>query len=640
MSIQTPSTIQPTTTTTTSKTTITDWDIFPVGNSINPSNFMYDGQTILLINSSGNNSSTTVKGTYFDQTQDNFTDYNFDSTNYANGNACYQELISENTNLYTNLMPFGPSNSLATYVIDVTDTVYTTIETPLAPLFFSLTNQPYLSTDTGPTPPYPPTTQTSPTYTPGSNSDNFLFTSNYYFQQANNILIVQMIFTINNTSSLKYSTNPYTSIPSVTVTIYNKVIPRNFFSQNISGAKAKTYGPVTRVLNYTLSSNNLFNSSREHHNLYNQNIQLVFAPGFTPVYCNMPLFYVPPTDTYGQYLNNEYGLMISGGVITSNASVPSTGTNPGITETTTIASSGHFVVGISYPTDTAYYVPNTSFYTTVLIRNIWRSPISIYNAYKAFSVNDMAIKQVVLLFGKTSNGATFLVTNSGTPINMIDSYAVTSLSNFITLMRGAVKLYNDNYSLSDYFTNPNIISLVNSVFNTSAQVLIIQALTSGSVANSPELTTCPNMSYLLLNATNSANLSVDTTNQNIFGQNITSYFGLTNSVLAATGTCKYGNNTLSFLSTENNVLFANSIFIGMNVINGHTYYTLITLPESLFVAAPPTNSSNIISVYSTPDSLFYTNTSTNSSVQLVPATNGTISKINMSVTNTVIIPNA
>ena len=42
---------------------------------------------------------------------------------------------------------------------------------------------------------------------------------------------------------------------------------------------------------------------------------------------------------------------------------------------------GHFVVGVSYSSDYQKYSPNTNIQAEVLIKNIWRSPISIYNSY-------------------------------------------------------------------------------------------------------------------------------------------------------------------------------------------------------------------------------------------------------------------
>src|SRR3990167_6120576 len=131
-----------------------------------------------------------------------------------------------------------------------------------------------------------------------------------------------------------------------------------------------------------------------------------------------------------------------------------------VATTTGTTQYGHFVVSVAYSYNASQYIPGTVFSAQVLIKNIWRSPLSIYSSYSAYSVNDLVNKQVVLLFGRTSNGGSFLVTNTGTPLVQITNYGITSLGNFMSIMKILLASYNDTYSLADYFINTNLISII------------------------------------------------------------------------------------------------------------------------------------------------------------------------------------
>ena len=109
----------------------TDVDIFPVGQSINASNYVYDGQTILMINSTINPNANVVKAQYFDPVSGevppmlssgtmvpNFSNWNFDLVNnsYLNGSFSSSALLTEPTYLFNNLQPI--SNALGQYTLD------------------------------------------------------------------------------------------------------------------------------------------------------------------------------------------------------------------------------------------------------------------------------------------------------------------------------------------------------------------------------------------------------------------------------------------------------------------------------------------------------------------------------------------
>ncbi len=625
-------------TTTTSTTVTTDVDIFPVGKSINPTNFIYDGQTILMINSTLNPNANVVKAQYFDPVYGGipgsmgFADWNFDlvPNSYLNGSYSSSALLSEPTYLFNNLQPI--TAALGQYTLDIENGAAQTNSSGNSSqtLSFSLTSQPYVC--------YQGSFYTTPTQinvVPGyssNNSDNFLYTSNYYVQQKNEIIIVQLVFTVANTNSLNANNvgvGLTSGAPTVSVIVYNKIISKDALASLASGSstdslKTKIYtaGPIP--LQYT-QNGTPFNPQNPSFSI-NNNVPIIIAPGYQKQYATLPIIYVAPTPVqssgqtiyYPNYLNAGGSSPSSGYQIVSNLPVvnPLAVTAPANVQPCPF---GHFVVGVAFSSDYATYQPGSSIYAEVLIRNIWRSPISIYQSYQAFSTNDMATKQVVLLFGKTFNGGTFLVTNSGTPISLIDNYAVTSLRNFMSIMRAVVTYFDGSVSLVDYFINTNVVQQINALSNANIQVLTLQPLLDGSIANPPTVLNCPNMYYLLLKSPNTVNMTVDPTNQVVFGQNIgASYFGLPNSLLCGTGDARYYSSDLSLLSVADGQIFANSIYAGLNTINNQQFYTLLILPEALFNGVPLTTTNNVLSIYSTPSTLFYINTTSNTSSQFVP----------------------
>ena len=675
----------------------TDVNITPVNKSIDPMPYVYDGQTTLYINSSINQTSNSVVLQYFDPVSgypnngifpnvpfpnQGFNNWNFDLTpqNYLNGCITSSNLLTENTQIYDNLQAnsFSP-NYLGTYSLDISNSQI--ISDPEGysndTLFFSLTTQPYVCYKgimyNGPGNIGAPTIlNCNPNYS-SLGTDSYLFTSQYWVQINQEIIIVECVFSVANTGSTYFSALnissaiPTSPAPILTVTVYNKVITRDMLASIGTGntcPKPKVYSTGVIALQY-LQTGQVFISSTPCYFLFN-NVPIIIADGFQKSYATMGVYYIPPSNiALGEqpilYQNNCQflaGNSIGGDGFTikaftpigdiTNINVYSPGmphfpgqTGIGILGGTSI-SYGHFVISVAYSYNSSQFIAGTNFTAEVLIKNIWRSPISIYSSYSAYSVNDLVNKQVVLLFGKTSTGGTFLVTNTGTPLAQITNYGITSLGNFMLTMKTLTASYNYTYTLTDYFINITLINNLNSQFGINIQAVVLQPLLDGNIVNPPSIVNCPNMWYLFLSSKNSANLSIDPTYQNVFNSDLSLYLGLNSSTLCDTGLCRYFNSELNMIGTsrETNVLgtyFGNSIYLGLNVLNGQSYYMLIILPEALFNGIPLQNSIvNQISIYANPDTVFYFMINSSTSSAFVPTYN-TISSVvpNTGNTNTV-----
>ena len=628
--------------------TVPDCTINPVNSSIDASNCIYDGQTILSVNSTINQSANTVVAQYFDPVSgapgsNGFSQWNFDVTNtsYLNSVFTSSSLLSDNTTLYNNLQPISGSgipfaNATGMHSLDITNGYS---GSSIQGLFFSLTAQPYYVNSAGNNL-APNVTPLVQNVTPGYStygSDNFLFTSSYYVQQKNEILIIELTFTVSNTNSLNWNASSTAGVPTVSVIVVNKVIPQEVLaslasSSNGPSPKIKVYtaGPTPLQFN---TSGATFSSQTACAFIYN-NVPLVIAPGYIKTYATLPVIYVPGSSNTsgnsGNYLN------LSGYQISAGTSLPVVTTSTGISTVTgtTGQSHGHFVIGIAYSTNYQVYSNKTTINAEVLIKNIWRSPIAIYNSYSQFSVNDMATKQVVLLFGRNFNGGSFLVTNTGTPINVVNNYAVTSLRNFISIMRAVINLFDGSVSLVDYFINPSVVQQVNLMGSYNITVLILQPLLDGAITNPPTIAGCPGMWYMIFNSKNSASIAVDPSEQTVFGKNTGfNYLGLPNSILAATGNCNYDNVNLNLLADVEGDLFANSLSLGLNTIGTRTYYILIILPEAQFKPILNTNV-NPLTIYQTPGSLFYIMLTANSGSQFAPNSAGLVATGKSSSTTT------
>ncbi len=653
-----------TTTTTTNKVTVSDINISPVSNTIDPSLYAYDGQTILYINSTVNQTNNSVVLQYFDPvagypyngqpssygfpsigSSNPFTNWNFDLTpqNYLNGCVTSSNLMSEQTYLYDNLQPpvYTP-NYLGQYSIDITNANRRTDSSGYSDntMFYSLTSQPYLCYQgqmyNSPNVQGAPTASNiNPNYS-SIGTDTFLFTSQYWIQTNNEILIIQMVFSIANTSSTYFPGGDPTAFisstpaPIVNVTVYNKVISREMLSSIGTGnpcPKPKVYSSGVISLKY-LQTGQTFQPGVASYFLFN-NVPVVIADGFTKQFSTFGVYYIPPSSSTipgaCQYLS---GASDSGTGYTIVDHLPHADT--GATGIKSIASTtlyGHFVVSVAYSYNASQYNPGTAFTAEVLVKNIWRSPISIYSAYSSYSVNDLVNKQVVLLFGKTSNGGTFLVSNTGTPLSQITNYGVCSLGNFMLIMKTLISTYADTYNLADYFVNATLINNLNSSLGVNIQTVLLQPILEGTMTNPPTVLNCPNMWYMFLNAKNTANLSIDPTNQITFNSDSSVYLGLSSTTLCDTGLCKYFNSELSMLGTNGtnfnvpSYYFGNTLYMGLNVINGVSYYMLLILPEALFNGTPANTNNNNMSIYATNDSVFYFMINSSTSSAFTPSSN-------------------
>lgn len=653
-------------TNTSASTTQPDCNIYPVGNTINPVDTIYHEQTVLMVNSTVNQNANTVTAGYFDPVSGascGWGSWNFDlsSCSYLNGTMSTSSILGDDLSLFSNLQPI--TNATGKHNIDITNfTTNASIQSPYvststmipAGLFFSLTQQPYYSKnatvygDANATVTPPTVANINPGYST-YNSDNYLFTSNYYIQQKNEILIVELLFTISNTDATAYTAGTTKGSPNLSVIVKNKVLTQNALaslssdSSDLSKVKTYTAGPIPLVF---MTPGQTFNSQTYSQSILN-NVPVVIAPGYTKLYATFPIAYIPATGTSTSYYLNQSGYVLNGSP-TASPPVPyvpifnlSTATaNPpyvaGLSPLigTSGINNGHFVVGVAFSTSVNTYTNYSSITAEVLIRNVWKSPIAIYNTYNQFSVNDMATKQVVLLFGRNVTGGTFLVLNTGTPLSVISSYAVTSLRNFISIMRAIINLFDGSVSIVDYFINTTTVAQVNQMGSYNINVLILQPLMDGAVQNPPTVANCPGMWYLMLNSKNSFNMAVDPSEQMVFGQQIGyNYFSLPNSVLCATGNCMYMMNGLNILSDDQGDLFGNSLSLGLNIINSNSYYIIIILPEAQFSPTINTAMINSLTVYSTPNSLFYVMVTPNSGSQFSPSSASTVTASTKSTTS-------
>lgn len=650
---------QTTSTSSSSSQTVSSVNISSVGNTIDPSSYVYDGQTQLYINSTVNQTNNSVRLKYFDPvtgypnlpngTIPGFQSWNFDLTsqNYLNGCVSSSNLLGEQTSMYDNFQPpVSSPNYLGMYSVDIANNNLQTDSSGNSDntMFFSLTSQPYLSyqghmyatpgdIDTQPT-----QANINPNYT-SLGTDTFLFTSQYWAQTNNEILLIYMIFSVSNTGSTYYdgsTPNISATAPVVTVTVYNKVISKEMLASVGTGnscPQPKVYSSGIINLRY-LQSGQTFSPNTPSYFLFN-NVPIILADGFGKQFTTMGIYYIPPGSapyasqcqylTAGADAGSNAGFTIQNLLPTANTTINNGLMTTGITATTGTTQYGHFVVSVSYSFNASQYNPGTYFTAQVLVKNTWRSPISIYSSYAAYSVNDLTNKQVVLLFGRTSNGGSFLVTNTGTPLSQITNYGITSLGNFMQIMKILLTTYNNTYTLADYFINTTLINILNNTFGLTILPITIQPTLAGTMVNPSSIMNCPNMWYMFINSKNSANLSVDTTNQITFNEDTSAYFGLPSSVLCDSGLCKYFNSELTMLGTDKSngytTYFGNSLYMGLNSINGQTYYMLLILPEALFSGVPQNTTNNNISIYATQNTVFYLTINGTSSSAFVPNSN-------------------
>jgi len=637
---------------TSTSTVQADCNIYPVGSTITPNDVVYHDQTILMVNSTVNQNSNMVQAQYFDPVcgtpcpVPGLTNWNYDLTacSYLNGTMATSSMISDELSLFSNMMPNGltPNNATGKHTIDITNYTSQPSSNPSAAanLFFSLTTQPYYT--------YkgvvyggncnsvtPSISNINPGFSGGYNSYNFLFVSNYYVQQKNEIIIIELLFTVSNSDATLY-TSGSTSPPTLSVIVKNKILTNSALgslstdSTDLSKVKTYTAGPIP--LQFTQSGSSWV-SSNFYYSTQN-NIPLIIAPGYSKLYVTLPVAYVPATGSGGYYMNQDCYTITGTPPVPSfninNGSSNPIGVLPGpptyFTSVSGTVNYGHFVVGVAYSTDYSNFTNYSNISAEVLIKNIWKSPIAVYNTYKNFSINDMATKQIVLLFGKNITGGTFLVLNTGTPLVNITSYAVTSLANFISIMRAIINLFDGSVSIVDYFINPSTVAQVNQMGSYNINVINSQPLMDGAIQNPQTILNCPGMWYLMLNSKNSFNFSIDPSEQNVFGQQIGfNYLGIPNSILSSVGNCVYMQSSLNMISDDEGDLFGNSLSLGLTVINNQSYYIVIVLPEAQFNPNINTAMPNILTVYSTPNTEFYIMVTPNSGSQFAPSSGNLLS---------------
>jgi hypothetical protein len=214
----------------------------------------------------------------------------------------------------------------------------------------------------------------------------------------------------------------------------------------------------------------------------------------------------------------------------------------------------------------------------------------------------------------------------------------------MSIMRAIINTYDGSVSIVDYFTNSNVIQSINTGTNYSIQPLIMQPLLDGSVVNPPTALSCPGMNYFLLHGKNSASLSIDPTEQNVFSQDVSltnnniSYMGQPGSMLCSIGNLKYGTSEIKTLTAKNLSVFGNAIFLGTKSINNQPYYCVLLLPETLLNINQPLPVPSL-SIFSTLTSVFYIMSNTTSGTQFTTK-DGSASKITITTSNNALITSA
>jgi hypothetical protein len=576
-----------TSTTTTKNTTTTvqaDCNIYsvPQNQISNISNYMYDEQTILYINSGSQNYTT---GVYFDPTQVNGS-WNYslnNSNNLLAGQNAMTSLYDSNLQSYQNLQSFGVKNE-GSYTIDITNGQQTT--TNSNPLFYAI-GASYTSQSSQ--------YNTIPNYNP-INTSSYLETASYMFTSQQNILVVKIVIKINSTDSL--CVDGGTGKPLLLITVTNTVSSKESM-KNGSTTAPKVY---EHSMSLKYSNTSTFDNKKTCFYM-NSPIPLIFAPGFNSTYSYISCLYIPPvinnSEYYGQYLPSN-GYTFVNGINSFDTTT--------LEQTTQKTNYGYFIIAMAYQYSDSYSTYLTSgIQEEVITTNIWHSPISLYNSYKNYSVLDSNGLNVTLLFGKTYNGALFLVTNTGTPISAITAFGYTTLSNFINIMQAFCREYDNTSSLVNYYTDPyTIANLKLKGYNVSVVGLtpIIDAVSS--IKNPSSINTLPNMNYLFIHQSNSVNITIDSSQQTVINQNTgQSYFGIANSSLYSLGSNLYTSSKLDFLSTANNTLFGNTISLGLQDIAGVMYYVNLITPESSFRPNYTADDSNTLSIYATLNTAYY-----------------------------------
>lgn len=509
-------------------------------NQLNLMDYLYDEQTVLYVNSSINVDSNTSRGEY--------TDKNFNSNS----------LLNQNT-------------YIDTYTLDITNGVNNN------PLFVGI-GVDYVGGDVP---------LMGANYNRENISSNYLIRSSYIFEREDKTLEVQLIVSINNSESL----NVYGSggKPKINLQITNKVISND----------EKTKGVINNknMFKQKTTIHSKFVSSTETSMYTNSNIPFIFSPGFDNVNIDISIMYIPPKliegKFQGQYLSQN-GFVVSDSGTTFNKDE--------INEVGYSTTYGHFVFGFTF-NDNPYLENGIN--CDKLIKSIWKSPISTFNTYKNSCVSKMSFIPVVLLFGTNVNGSLFLALNTGTAISTITHYGVTTLENFINIMRAFIIEYDNNEQFVDYFINKFTVKLLKEKGYYIQCIETQTLIDTNTIINPSTVNSNPNMSYFLLPKINSLNINIDTTEQNVVNKNIgKSPLNLDGAVYCSLGNMSYSKSNIKMLKTDNNNIFADTLNLGYEEIDGKTYNINIILPESGFRFHFDDNS-KIANIYNTENSAYY-----------------------------------
>lgn len=550
-------------------TTNADINIYDVqAEQVDFTNYLYDNQTMIYINSSSNSNLNSLTGVYIDPTSSNI---NYEASNLS-------EFLSK---LQANA---GMNNQYKSiYNIDITNARQSSI----------LSNPQFVATGA-----YYTNNSDSleinvvPNYST-SGTSNYLCQSSYLFVVSSFVILVNISISISKTEAMNVLSMTPDQTPVINCTITNRIISKEEIEKGIITSKQIYKKTIT------LQSGDNFKSSSTDY--YMNNIcPLIFAPGCKNEWINISIAYIPPFISdgtyYGQYLPQDGFVITNNDILFDFEKLVETG------QKTTY---GYFLTAFSFPILNGKYSSYlvNGIQSELLIKNIWRSPISIFNGYKNYSVSQMTLLNVVLLFGTNSNGSLFLALNTGTSIDSMTNYGLTSLNNFINIMRAFVIEFDNNSQLADYFIDETTINNLKEKGYNVNLVSINALIDTNTISNPKTILSNKNLTYFLLHSPNNTNLIMDTTEQNIINGNIQP-LDSNELQFCSIGNFNYSSSSLTTLKTNNNYVFPNTITYGLQSINGKLYNTNIILPESNFKPNYDTNNS-LINIYKDLSSCYY-----------------------------------
>jgi len=113
------------------------------------------------------------------------------------------------------------------------------------------------------------------------------------------------------------------------------------------------------------------------------------------------------------------------------------------------------------------------------------------------------------------------------------------------------------------------------------------------------------MTYYLLHKNNLLNINIDTTEQDVVNKNIgISPLNLDGASYCSLGNMSYSKSNIKMLKTDNNNIFADTLNLGYEEIDGKLYNINIILPESGF-RFHFDDKTTIANIYNTDNSIYY-----------------------------------